>query len=380
MRRDGRPTSFAPAQRAGRAAFLTSVLVALVAAGALWLLVRYGPLDDLQAAGTVAGGVVVLAWIAGRVVQGREWRRRRIKISLQRMAQKRRILEAQIEVLEASLRVASPEVQEPDSGQRQESRDDRWSREIQAALLPARAPPLTGYHLEVLYRPCGTLGGDFYDFCEYPDGRVLVTLGDVSGKGASGAIVMAMVQTLFRQHTWQAAGPADLLARVNEGFLGALGKGIFVTALAGVIDPAGHTLTLAGAGHHPVMLFNAPRRRSSLIQPHGAALGLVPGASFCDSLTETRIDLAPDDALLFYTDGASEGVDSLVSGTGENRLRAAAAAAVLEGARGALGRIRREVWRDVPARDDSTLLLVARLAEPEGLERRSARTSENLRT
>ena len=78
---------------------------------------------------------------------------------------------------------------------------------------------MAGYHVEVEYLPCGALGGDFYDFQTMPDGRLLVTLGDVSGKGPAGAIVMAMVQTLFRENLASAAGPADLLCRVNGSAL-----------------------------------------------------------------------------------------------------------------------------------------------------------------
>lgn len=372
------PARASPASRAGRQAFVSAALVALFVAGTLFVLRTRTTLDLPLAVGTSAVLGLLWAALAGWFVQAREWRRRRLRLALDRMEQHRQDLEAQIEVLDATLEEAEPETEKSDAAR---ERDERWSRSIQSALLPARPPVLPGYHIDALYLPCGALGGDFYDFRVFEDGRVLVTLGDVSGKGAAGAIVMAMVQTLFRQNADVACGPADLLARVNEGFAGAVGKGIFVTALAAWVDPARHTLTLAGAGHHPVMLFNVRKRVSSLVQAKGAALGLVSGADFSESLVETRIDLAPGDALLFYTDGASEGSDSLVTDTGEDRLRAAAAAAVLEGFDGALGRIRNDLYAAAAPRDDSTLVLVARHGGPGGAHVGripTARTSEGL--
>ncbi len=245
-----------------------------------------------------------------------------------------------------------------------ESRERRESREIQAALLPRTLPAIAGYHLEAAYEPCGNLGGDFYDLIPGGDGTLLLTLGDVSGKGPAGAIVMAMVQTLFRENADRADGPADLLRRVNRGFAGALGKGVFVTALACRLDPVRHRLTVAGAGHHPVLLLNPAERRVTQVRAPGLALGLVDGDSFRESLVETTIDLAEGDFVLLYTDGATECVEELTKGVGESRLLAAAAAAVLGGSVGALDRLRADLWQGGGRRDDTTLLLLGRAAKP----------------
>ncbi len=242
-----------------------------------------------------------------------------------------------------------------------QDRESRASREIQEALLPRDVPFVGGYHIEVDYQPCGALGGDFYDFREYEDGRLLLTLGDVSGKGPAGAIVMAMVQTLFRENAPVATGPADLLARVNDRFSGALGKGVFVTALAAVLDPHRNRLSLAGAGHHPVLLLNPAERRTTRVAARGLALGLVAGDSFAHALVDTSIDLAPGDSLLLFTDGATDSVEDLARDVGENRFLAAAAAAVLPGPHGALQRLRDDLWSSSSRRDDTTLMLVSRV-------------------
>jgi len=245
-----------------------------------------------------------------------------------------------------------------------ESRERRESREIQAALLPRVLPAIAGYHIEAAYEPCGNLGGDFYDVLPGGDGTLLVTLGDVSGKGPAGAIVMAMVQTLFRENADRADGPADLLRRVNRGFAGALGKGVFVTALACRLDPLRHRVTLAGAGHHPLLLLNPAERRATQVRAPGLALGLVDGDAFRQSLVETTIDLAEGDFVLLYTDGATECVEEITKGVGESRLLAAAAAAVLGGAQGALDRLRSDLWQGGGRRDDTTLVLLGRFGQP----------------
>jgi sigma-B regulation protein RsbU (phosphoserine phosphatase) len=171
-------------------------------------------------------------------------------------------------------------------------------------------------------------------------------------------MVMAMVQTLFRENAEIAAGPADLLRRVNDGFAGTLGKGVFVTALAALLDPETHRLTLGGAGHHPVLLLNPAERRTTQVSARGLALGLVGGDGFAQSLVETTVDLSPGDSLLLYTDGASESVEQAA----ESRFLAAAAGAVLTGPHGALKRLREDLWDGASGiADDATLLLVARL-------------------
>ncbi|MHC4930680.1 MAG: PP2C family protein-serine/threonine phosphatase, partial [Planctomycetota bacterium] len=194
-------------RRARNAALLTGTAVALYTAAIYGVLAYLGLDPSIACLGSAAGGALI-ALLAALVVRRDEEARRRRRV--------RRVLQDSRDEREHGFAV-------------RESREERESREIQTALLPASPPEVRDYHIEAAYQPCGALGGDFYDFMPYSDGRVLVTLGDVSGKGPSGAIVMAMVQTLFRQNAPLASGPADLLCRVNEGFAGTLGKGVFVT-------------------------------------------------------------------------------------------------------------------------------------------------------
>ncbi|MDH3590642.1 MAG: SpoIIE family protein phosphatase [Planctomycetota bacterium] len=390
--------SFGPAQRAGRMAFAASAAVALYTAAVFGALIYAGLSAALACLVSAAIGVGIAA-LAGRVVtRGEEAERRRRVAGFQLQAARERA-EAKTESAAATKESAAQPAPaaganggirateagkaasqaerpqpagSPAPAERRTSapgvtpqyrREMRESREIQAALLPREIPFVDGYHLEVDYQPCGALGGDFYDFRLYDDARLLITLGDVSGKGPAGAIVMAMVQTLFREKAAYASGPADLLRRVNEGFAGTLGKGVFVTAMVGMLDPERDRLTLAGAGHHPVLLLNPTERRTTRVGARGHALGLVAGGSFANSLVETSIDLAAGDSLLLYTDGATDSFDDIADDVGENRLIAAAAAAVMPGPHGALQRLRDDLWQTGGRRDDTTMMLVSRLGD-----------------
>ena len=336
------------ARRTGRLALAAGLSVALYTAAAFGALLYLG-LGAAEGCVLAAAIGALIAWLAGRVVaRGEE------------QAQKVRVAQAQLEAARdrAEPPPGPPVFELPDAAPAFEERELRASREIQSALLPREIPFVPGYHLEVEYQPCGALSGDFYDFFGYEDGRLLLTLGDVSGKGPAGAMVMAMVQTLFRENAEIASGPADLLRRVNEGFAGTLGKGVFVTALAALLDPETHRLTLAGAGHHPLLLLNPGQRRTTQVAARGLALGLVGGENFAQSLVETTVDVSAGDSLLLYTDGVSESSDQGV----ESRFLAAAAGAVLLGPHGALKRLREDLWDGKEGRrDDATLVLVARL-------------------
>ncbi len=323
-----------------RTTFLSGTAVALYTAAAFGMLLYAGIHTALVCVIAALAGILVAAF-AGRLVYRTEQSWEPATVS-----------EAAVEP-EAARGFAVPE-----------SREERESREIQAALLPAFTPQIAGYHLEVAYDPCGTLGGDFYDFIECADDRTLITVGDVSGKGPAGAIIMAMVQTLLRREARDATSPADLLCRVNEGFAGAVGRGVFVTVQVVMLDPRKHKVVLASAGHHPMLLLNPSERRSTHVAARGAALGLVRGEAFASGLGETTVDIAAGDSLLLYTDGATECTEHLATGVGDNRFLAAAAAAVLTGPRGALSRLSDDLWQGSDRRDDTTLVMVSRLGGP----------------
>jgi sigma-B regulation protein RsbU (phosphoserine phosphatase) len=181
--------------------------------------------------------------------------------------------------------------------------------ELQRSLLPPQLPEIQGIDLGAEYVPAGSfstavdVGGDFYDIVELPDGRWLVVIGDVSGKGVQAAIVTGLVRDVTRALVRDGRPVAETLARLNETLV-ERGAGRFCTlALAllarrtdGVVDVALHL-----AGHDQPVLVH-PDGRTRLVGRCGTALGLLPVVK---SPVE-HVLLNRGDTLIFTTDGVTE--------------------------------------------------------------------------
>jgi sigma-B regulation protein RsbU (phosphoserine phosphatase) len=185
---------------------------------------------------------------------------------------------------------------------------------IQQNLLPQAAPQLPGFLLEAEYVPAGAVGGDWYDYIPLSDGRWGLVLADVSGKGMPAALLMSATRGIVRSLAPLAAGPGDLLARVNRVLLGDLLTERYITMIYAVLDPASRKLTFASAGH-PWPLLCHGRDVRPLHTEAGMPLGLIP----CE-FTEQTVTLCCDFRLLFYTDGISEAMSPDEQEFGSARL------------------------------------------------------------
>lgn len=173
------------------------------------------------------------------------------------------------------------------------------AREIQRSLLPRdMSPPFPVAGLNVAARQ---LSGDFYDFFTLPDGRIYFNLGDVSGKGINAALLMAKVTSLFRCLGKRIDDPVELLALINNELCETSVRGLFVTMVAGLYDPATRMVKLVNAGHMPVVLLGEDRRFAKL-DAQGPPLGIVPDAA----PPQKQFQLGGG-SLYLYSDGVTEG-------------------------------------------------------------------------
>jgi len=179
------------------------------------------------------------------------------------------------------------------------------ARKIQGKLLPPK-PALPGYDFEVYYQPAGEVGGDFYDFLPMEDGRMGLLVADASGKGLAGALLMVEARAMIRAMSSITSSPREILTAVNRVLLRDLEKGRFVTAFYALLDPKRHTLTLANAGHTPMLLCRELGKQIVSVAPKGLILGVVPDSKFGQGLVEETIPLYPGDRFLLYSDGVSE--------------------------------------------------------------------------
>ena len=176
----------------------------------------------------------------------------------------------------------------------------RVARLIQQTLLPKDLPALPGWKLARYYQPAREVGGDFYDFIAFEDGRLGLIIGDVTDKGVPAALVMATTRSVLRTIAQRLLSPSKVLERVNNILCAEIPPKMFVTCLYAVLDPASGQVFYANAGH------DLPYWRHSSgvseLRATGMPLGLMPEMSY----EEKQVMLAPGDFVLFYSDGLVE--------------------------------------------------------------------------
>ncbi|HEY6541809.1 MAG TPA: SpoIIE family protein phosphatase, partial [Ktedonobacteraceae bacterium] len=176
----------------------------------------------------------------------------------------------------------------------------RTAQFIQRALLPREVPSLPGWQLMPFYRPAREVGGDFYDFLPFKDGRLGIVIGDATDKGVSAALLMATTCTMLRTAARGSDSPDEVLARVNDLLAATIPPGMFVTCFYAILDPDNGSLRYANAGHD--LPFWRHSSGVSELKATGMPLGMMPGSRY--DVREAA--LAPGDSLLFYSDGLVE--------------------------------------------------------------------------
>jgi len=260
----------------------------------------------------------------------------------------------------AAIRIEHTRLAEVEQAERIHAKQLEQAAEIQRGLLPVKAPIVPGVDLAGYNAACHTVGGDYYDFLVYPDGRVGVLVGDVAGKGMPAALLMsslqARVQVLFDDPTNLAA----LVTRLNRIITSNCPSNRFITFFIGILDPQTGELTYVNAGHNPPLVAHADGSVDKL-DGTGLILGILPVATY----TQKTCTLAPGDALLLFSDGVSEPVrpDSDEE-FGEDRLAQNFAKLRNEDAQSIVDSINqqvREFTGGLPLPDDITLVVAKRV-------------------
>jgi PAS domain S-box-containing protein len=186
---------------------------------------------------------------------------------------------------------------------------------LQHALLPESLPEPADWQIAVHYRPAGSteIGGDFYDAIELPDGRLLTVIGDVMGRGISAAAAMAQLRAAMRAYVAVDPDPGSVVTKLTEMFAFYRIGGL-ATLIVALADTPRSTVTLASAGHLPVVVVQGGRPET-VVPPSSPPLGV---GSF--ERASVTVSLEPGDAFLLYTDGLVEtheqdidrGIDRLV--------------------------------------------------------------------
>ncbi|HEX6811259.1 MAG TPA: fused response regulator/phosphatase [Planctomycetota bacterium] len=236
------------------------------------------------------------------------------------------------------------------------------AREIQLGILPsdiAASTNGTGLEIEAFLEPAREVGGDLYEVLRTEDGRVLVLVGDVSGKGIPAALFMAVTMTLVRTLGRQFHEPDRIVREVSDALARQNPRDMFVTLLCAIYDPREGVVSCASAGHPSPVLLSATRPPELPVAKPAGLAGLAVGLQ----VPCTKIALGKGETLVLYSDGVTEAFDTSGQLFGEEGLVAHLAASPGRTARetvdGIAGAIRRFAGAE-PQSDDIAILAVRR--------------------
>jgi sigma-B regulation protein RsbU (phosphoserine phosphatase) len=195
----------------------------------------------------------------------------------------------------------------------------RIAREIQLGILPLEVSSSTrgtGLDIHAVMEPALEVGGDLYEVLRVGDDRVVVVVGDVSGKGIPAALFMAVTTTLIRVVGDGLERPEQILSRVNDYLASQNPQNLFVTIACAVFHLREKKVTYASAGHQSPVLLRSGAAPSLPFEATGIPAAIMSGAE----ITSKSLDLRSGDALVFYTDGVTEAFNAKEEQFGERGL------------------------------------------------------------
>jgi phosphoserine phosphatase RsbU/P len=215
----------------------------------------------------------------------------------------------------AAIRIENARLAEVEQSEKLMEADLAQASEIQRSLLPNEPPAYEGWELAGLNIPCRTVGGDYFDFIPYQDGRLAVVVGDVSGKGLPAALLMSSLQAKVQMLREANPSPGQAVSTLNRSLTERCPLGKFITFFYALLDPATGSLEYSNAGHnYPLIL----RTNGSVevLTGNGIVMGLFAAVHYDVKTTK----LEPGDMLVLYSDGVTEAADSADEEFGEKGL------------------------------------------------------------
>ena len=215
----------------------------------------------------------------------------------------------------AAIRIEHARLSEVEAMERSMARDLEQAAEIQRSFLPDGAPVVAGAELAGYNAACRTVGGDYYDFFTYPNGRVAMVLGDVSGKGMPASLMMAGLQERVQVLADEPQNLAAVMNRLNKITCKKCPSNRFITFFFCVLDPATGELAYCNAGHNPPVIVRA-NGAVEYLDGGGTVLGILSIANY----SEYRAKLELGDALAIYSDGVTEATNAKDEEFGDERF------------------------------------------------------------
>jgi serine phosphatase RsbU (regulator of sigma subunit) len=260
----------------------------------------------------------------------------------------------------AAIRIENARLAEIEENERIMLRDLKQAADIQRGMLPEEAPEIPQTDLAGFNAACRTVGGDYYDFFPYPDDRVALALGDVSGKGMPASLMMMALKAHVQVLAEYTNDLADFMTRLNKATCANCPSNRFITFFFCMFDSRSGQLRYSNAGHNPPVLVRASGQ-VHMLEGGGPVLGILPPAVY----TEDLACLNPGDVLVLYSDGVTEANNPEYEEYGEERLveclkevRDQPAAAIVQ----AVIKSVTDFAAGAPQADDITISVAKRLA------------------
>lgn len=187
---------------------------------------------------------------------------------------------------------------------------------LQQAILPKKYIENNNVHLHASMQPATDVGGDFYDFFWLDERHLGLVMADVSGKGITAGMFMAVARTHLKAIASFCAGPVETMEKLNATLCEENDTAMFVTVFYGILDTHTGILKFANAGHCLPVILSTGKDPFFEKQIEGLGAGVLEDATY----EEGEIKLGKDDTLILYTDGVTEAMNEQNEEFGNDRL------------------------------------------------------------
>ncbi len=216
---------------------------------------------------------------------------------------------------EAAIAIRNAQLVEASIRNREMDKELQIAGRIQQAILPNRLPRIQNLDISASSKPCFSVGGDFYDVIRLNDHQIGICVGDVSGKGVPGAIMMAMLYAGYRGFVREFNSTSDTVSALNNLLRSNTAENMYATFFYTVIDFESLILYYTNAGHCPPFLY---KKNGDVFKlSHG---GIVLGFLADQEYSQMPRMIDPGDLLLLYTDGVTEVFNEADDMFGEDRV------------------------------------------------------------
>lgn len=229
--------------------------------------------------------------------------------------------------------------------------------EIQSSLIPHTFPTAERFDIYGFSIPAKGVGGDYYDYIEFGNNKIALTMFDVSGKGVPASLIMVMIRSILRTIASLNQETKDVLIKLNDTIAGEIVEDRYATGFYLLFDAEKGIMSYTNAGHGPLMLYRADADDFEFLDTDGMPIGIMSGVEYGQNYTI----IAKNDIAILYTDGITEAMNVTHEEFGMDRFKEVIRKYKRESAREIANKILEAITSfsgAAPQHDDETLLVM----------------------